>query len=130
MLAELEGLTPEATWRRRIGTPKLFLIKRALQLRRRRPSLFARGASYQPFLAKGEKADHVVAFVRGGGALTVVPRLVIGLHGEWGETRLNVPEGDWQDVFTGQSVRAGRAHVADLLARFPVALLERQGGEP
>jgi len=130
MLAELEGLTPEAIWRRAAsGLPKLFLIKQALHLRRRRPALFARGASYQPLLAEGEKADRVVAFVRGGGALTVTPRLVIGLHGEWGETRLNVPDGDWKDVFTGQPVRAGRVRVAELLAPFPVALLERQGGE-
>ena len=48
MLAELEGLTPEAIWRRAAsGLPKLFLIKQALHLRRRRPALC--GARYQRF---------------------------------------------------------------------------------
>lgn len=130
MLTELEGLTPEDIWSRaESGLPKLFVIQRVLHLRRRRTRLFGRGVSYQPVLAEGEKADHVVAFVRGGGALTVAPRLVIGLGGEWGETSVTVPDGDWRNVFTGTSVRAGRVRIADLLTRFPVALLERLGGE-
>jgi hypothetical protein len=35
----------------------------------------------------------VVAFARGGGVVTVVPRLVFGLDGKWGNTTLKVPGG-------------------------------------
>jgi (1->4)-alpha-D-glucan 1-alpha-D-glucosylmutase len=130
LLAELEGLTPEQVWRRaESGLPKLFVIQRVLQLRRRRQRLFARGASYRPILAEGEQADHAVAFLRGEAVLTLTPRLVIGLGGKWGETSLNIPEGKWRNLFTGESVRAGRVRMADMLRRFPVALLERLGDE-
>jgi (1->4)-alpha-D-glucan 1-alpha-D-glucosylmutase len=130
LLAELEGLTPEEVWSRaESGLPKLFVIQRTLQFRRRRMRLFERGASYKPVLAEGERSDHVVAFLRGEQALTVVPRLVIGLRGDWSETSVTVPEGDWRNVFTGEPVRGGRVRIAALLKRFPVALLEHLGDD-
>jgi (1->4)-alpha-D-glucan 1-alpha-D-glucosylmutase len=128
MLNELEGMSPEEVWRRAAsGLPKMFLIRCALQLRRRRVQLFQRGSSYRPVLAEGEKADHVVAFLRGTAALTVAPRLLIKLGGKWGDTSLEVPVGDWRNVVTSEQVTGGRVRVADLLRRFPVALLERSG---
>ena len=110
------------------GLPKLWLIHQALALRRRQPELFGPQGDYQPLLAKGERAAHVVAFVRGGGVVTVVPRLVLGLNGEWGDTTLKVPDGAWRNALTGDDVDGHVTRMADLLARFPVALLTRKEG--
>src|SRR5204862_3473083 len=96
---------------------------RALDARRRRPELFAEAAGYAPLEAKGLRAQHVVGFVRGGGAVTVVPRLVLGLGDPpgWGDTRMELPDGRWRDVLSGRTLRAGPVAVADLLREFPVA---------
>ena len=127
LLHELQGATPEQVWARiDEGLPKLWLIHQVLALRRRQPELFGPQADYQPLLAKGERAAHVVAFVRGGAAVTVVPRLVLGLNGEWGDTILEVPDGTWRNALTGDDVDGHVTRMADLLARFPVALLTRK----
>lgn len=122
------------------GLPKLWLIRQALALRRRRPEAFAPGSAYAPIAATGEKDLHCFAYVRGGvggsAAVVVVPRLPVRLglrlpsrtNGEspWGNTRLPLPEGAWSDVLTGEAIEGGAAvPLARLLARFPVALLER-----
>ena len=104
------------------GLPKLLVVKRALEVRRRRPEAFA--GDYRPLLAAGAKASHLVAFCRGGGAVTVVPRLVLGLGGDWGDTSLALPDGEWRDVLGGRAWR-GDVPAGDLLGSFPVALLER-----
>lgn len=100
---------------------KLHVTCTALTLRRDRPELFT---SYTPVAATGPTADHVVAYDRGG-AVTVVTRLPVGLaaDGGWGETVLDLPEGQWHDVLTGLDTD-GR--LADLLAVHPVALLVRK----
>lgn len=113
------------------GLPKLCTIHRALALRRRRPEVFGAGSGYEPVAAQGAKAEHAMAFVRtgpdGAAALALVPRLVLGLGDDWAGTRIPVPEGRWRNVLTGDAVVAGReVPVAELLARFPVALLERE----
>ena len=127
LLAELDaGMTPEAVWARADeGLPKLAVCAAGLRFRRRCPELFTGG--YEELAGAGPKAEHVVAFCRGGGAVTVVPRLVLGLAGDWGGTTLGVPAGRWRNLLTGDDVgeTAGPVPVADLLARFPVALLER-----
>jgi (1->4)-alpha-D-glucan 1-alpha-D-glucosylmutase len=129
LLSELEGATPEQIWARvDEGMPKLWLIRQALALRRRQPELFGPQGDYQPLLAKGERAAHVVAFVRGSRVVTVVPRLVLKLNGEWGNTTLKVPDGAWRNELTGDDVDGDVTRMADLLARFPVALLIRKGG--
>jgi (1->4)-alpha-D-glucan 1-alpha-D-glucosylmutase len=75
-------------------------------------------------VAAGENAIRVVAFLRGGGALTIVPRLTARITG-WGDTTLEIPEGVWTDVLTGRSHNAGTARIADILRPLPVALLLR-----
>jgi (1->4)-alpha-D-glucan 1-alpha-D-glucosylmutase len=123
LLRELSRLSPrEVLERADEGLPKMLVVQRALQLRRRHPDLFGPDASYEPLFARGEKCDHVVAFVRGGGAITVVPRLVVGLGGDWGDTQLDLPRGPLVNVFTGISVNGGRVSVGKLLDAFPVAL--------
>ncbi len=47
------------------GLPKLWLIARALDLRRRRPEALGAGASYDPLPAAGGRAAHVFAFLSG-----------------------------------------------------------------
>ncbi|CAM3689314.1 malto-oligosyltrehalose synthase [Nocardioides zeicaulis] len=100
---------------------KLHVTCTALTVRRDRPELFT---TYAPVGATGERADHVVAFDRGG-AVTVATRLPVGLAaaGGWADTTLDLPEGRWHDVLTGLDTD-GR--LADLLAVHPVALLVRK----
>ncbi len=120
------GMTPEEILARMDeGLPKLWVIRQGLHLRRRRPELFGRQADYQPLRAAGPRADHAVAFARGGGVAVVVPRLVIRLGGNWDGTAVDLPPGRWRDELTGEEAAGGRRSVADLLARFPVALLSR-----
>jgi (1->4)-alpha-D-glucan 1-alpha-D-glucosylmutase len=126
LLAELDGLSPEAVLARmNEGLPKLLVIRRALEVRRAHPELYAARATYQPLAATGERAHHVVAFARSGGAITVVPRLLVGLAGDWGDTTLELPAGRWVNAFTADECE-GRQRLTDLLRRFPVALLVRQ----
>jgi (1->4)-alpha-D-glucan 1-alpha-D-glucosylmutase len=63
-----------------------------------------------------------VAFSRGEGAVTVVPRLVLRLEESWLDTTLALPAGRWRNELTGEPVQ-GTVRIADLLAQFPVALI-------
>ncbi|HWC11852.1 MAG TPA: malto-oligosyltrehalose synthase [Acidimicrobiales bacterium] len=105
------------------GAPKLWLLHRALGLRRTAAPAFAPGSSYTPLPVRGTKARHAVAYARGGRVVVVVPRLVLGLAGDWGDTTVELPPGPWTSVLDGGSVDGGAVAPADLLARFPVALL-------
>jgi len=143
LLEELDALSPEAApaavlGRAGEGLPKLWVVRQALALRRRRPELFGAGSGYRELAASGAKAEHAVAFLRtarageeAGVALSLVPRRVLGLGGwngrAWKDTRLPLPAGRWRNVLTGEGVEGGReAPVGALLARFPVAVLERE----
>ena len=120
---------------------KMFVIRQALAVRRRRAELFARG-DYRPLEARGALSDHVCAFARsgpGGPAVTVVPRILAArgvsnpVGAFWSDTALLVPaevDVPLRNAFTGGTVGAeqdGDARVLRLstvLADFPVALLE------
>ncbi|HEX9122028.1 MAG TPA: malto-oligosyltrehalose synthase [Actinomycetota bacterium] len=122
------------------GRVKLYVVSRSLRLRLDVPELFLDGR-YLPVAAHGSRAGHVVAFARrleDRWALAVAPRLTLRLAGPgrpplgervWADTTLELPREAppvWRDVFTGGPVRAngrGGLLVADVLARFPVALL-------
>ena len=108
------------------GLPKLLVVHRALQLRQRRPEVFGAKSTYEPLQVSGPKAAHAVAFARRGEVVTVVPRLVLGLSGSWDHTTVRLPGGRWRDQCTGQDIDGGEVPLAELLARFPVALLEVQ----
>jgi (1->4)-alpha-D-glucan 1-alpha-D-glucosylmutase len=56
----------------------------------------------------------------------VVPRLVARLAEDWAGAAVELPPGAWTDVLAGEQ-HAGRVSVADLLSRFPVAVLGRAG---
>jgi (1->4)-alpha-D-glucan 1-alpha-D-glucosylmutase len=123
LLAELDGLDAEAVNARAAeGLPKLLVVSRALRLRRERAAAFA--GSYEPLAVEGGWADRVVAFARGGEVVTVVPRLSMHVA-DWKDTTVALSPGRWRNVLTGDAVTGGEVRVADLFARFPVALLER-----
>ncbi|GAC1368079.1 MAG: hypothetical protein NVSMB32_13140 [Actinomycetota bacterium] len=101
------------------------------------PEAFGSGGGYEPLAVEGPSAGNVVAFVRGGRALTVVPRLVLGIMEEgapnWGlapaaaTTTLHLPKGVWTDAITGR-VAHGTVTLGEILADLPVALLVRDAG--
>ncbi|MGH3783559.1 MAG: malto-oligosyltrehalose synthase [Pseudonocardiaceae bacterium] len=102
------------------GAAKLLVVSRVLRARRDHPERFT---GYTPLRGAGAAASHAVAFARNG-VVAIATRLPVGLadRGSWGETTLPLPEGSWTDAFTGLSV-SGEVPLADLLVRYPVALL-------
>jgi (1->4)-alpha-D-glucan 1-alpha-D-glucosylmutase len=142
--AELSGHLLKAS---RDGRIKQYTTWRALDLRRRQPHLFLEG-DYQPLPIRGAKKEHVCAFIRRSAEAEIVvavPRLVFGLCGGterspvgqevWQDTILALPRQQagtrYRNIFTGEVVGvveqggAWGAPLADALATFPVAVLER-----
>jgi malto-oligosyltrehalose synthase len=121
----------------RDGRIKQAIVARLLGARRAAPELFARG-DYRPVPVEGEKAQHIVAFLRSHGEsrmLVVVPRLPQELlrHQDrleldpatWQSTALVLPdEADWHDVIESgvRQVPKRRLRAQDLFGRLPVAI--------
>jgi (1->4)-alpha-D-glucan 1-alpha-D-glucosylmutase len=106
------------------GAAKLLVVSRALRARRDHPDWFT---GYEPVAVDGPAADHLIAFDRGG-AVTVATRLPAGLAATgWGDTALQLPNGAWRDLLTGDRFVSDAAGLRadELLARLPVALLVR-----
>ncbi|MBI5671450.1 MAG: malto-oligosyltrehalose synthase [Chloroflexi bacterium] len=125
---------------------KLYLTHTALNFRQQHQSLFQNGA-YHPLPASGDKARHVCAFQRSfqdQAVIVVAPVLVIALTdgsarlptgGEvWHNTRLLLDDEagqQYHNILTGEHYTVQAEHgqtglpMADVLGRFPVALLER-----
>jgi len=125
------------------GRIKLYLIWKALDLRRRHPDLFLDG-DYLPIEASGDRAEGVVALARTHGkeyALTIVPRRLARARAPrtaaklarfWGETEVILPPGfpsEWVNVLTSDRLLCDSQdnRPALLLGKafggFPVALL-------
>jgi (1->4)-alpha-D-glucan 1-alpha-D-glucosylmutase len=125
------------------GRVKLYLIWKALRFRARHSAHFAEG-QFLTLESRGKRREHVAAFARRykkDWVLIVVPRwLARGRYpaklGEtsrfWGNTAVRLLAAapiSWHNVFTGESIEAGRSggrriiRVDELLADFPVALL-------
>jgi (1->4)-alpha-D-glucan 1-alpha-D-glucosylmutase len=152
-LARLDaGATPST-----LAEEKLLVTSRALRLRRDHPHWFvpetglsdaASDGPWSPgpvatagYAPVATTTGHALAFARGPLALdgtlrarsvTVVTRLPVALdrHGGWAGHTLTLPEGSWRDVITGRTVSGGPCRLADLLDRFPVALLAADGSAP
>jgi (1->4)-alpha-D-glucan 1-alpha-D-glucosylmutase len=122
LLAAIDGPVPDDLDRR-----KLLVTTRALRLRRAHPGWF--GGDYQALTADGPAAGHVVAFARGGRAVTIATRLPATLRhrGGWAGTTLELPaspgSSQWRDLLTGATYTTPRATLAQLTTRLPVALL-------
>jgi (1->4)-alpha-D-glucan 1-alpha-D-glucosylmutase len=106
------------------GLPKLWVIHHAMWLRRERARSFGPEGAYQPIYAKGPEQQRVIAYLRGGDVLTVVPRWTQS-RGSWRGTTLELPEGRWRDALTGQQF-SGPQNMEKLFDVFPVALLARE----
>ena len=125
------------------GRAKMWVIWRVLELRRAQSGLFSFG-QYVPLHAEGERAAHVVAFMRrhaGATAVTIAGRLWMKLGTEaevvpagkqvWGDTAIDARplRGDLVNVFTGErvSVEDGKIRLSAAFSRFPGALLVPAG---
>ncbi len=142
-----EHVAGELLKTRRDGRIKLYLIRTALEFRKRKRKLLEQG-TYVPLWPEGEKSENVCAFARTGdddAAIIVAPRFFTRLIREpeaipcgrdvWGETRLilpsDLPGSRYRNIFTGEMV-TGSPHdgrtvlpLGEILASFPVAILER-----
>jgi (1->4)-alpha-D-glucan 1-alpha-D-glucosylmutase len=108
------------------GLPKLRLLRAALDLRARRPDAFGASGEYRALTLEGPWAEAAVAFARGGAVASIVPlRFARPDAGDWRDTRVHLPDGVWRDQLSGATWDGGPVAMAQLLARFPVALLER-----
>lgn len=129
---------------------KLYLIYKALNFRRINRILFERG-EYFPLEVRGEKANHVCAFERRtevSRLIVIAPRFYTGLAeypdglplgpAAWKDTVVLIPASvaniGFQNVLTGEVLSAtgmpetAELALSDVLANFPVALLEKREG--
>ncbi|WP_445502911.1 malto-oligosyltrehalose synthase [Microvirga sp. G4-2] len=120
------------------GRVKQSILARLLQDRASTPSLYADG-DYQAIPVEGERASHVIAFMRqhGDGKLAViVPRHWNSLVSTdrpkfdpamWSGLGLALPDGQWRNVITGQvsTIMAGGQDLGELLSSFPFAVLKQ-----
>jgi (1->4)-alpha-D-glucan 1-alpha-D-glucosylmutase len=125
------------------GRIKLYLMNRALCLRRARRAVFLQG-EYTPLAASGALSNHVVAFARGTGEqqiIVVTGRYFTRLMSDgapvgdvWAGNTLALSDeqaGRYRDVLTGQQFYAKQGETGwglsldEVFAHLPVALLER-----
>jgi len=115
------------------GLIKTAVLARALALRADRPRCFEPGATYTPVEPAGSRAGHAVAYLRGpagGGTaevLAAVTRLPVTLGGDWADTTLDLPGGEWVDALRPErALSGGRRPATDVFAGLPVAILTRR----
>lgn len=126
------------------GKLKLYLTNCGLQYRNQHRELFDTG-DYVPLTAKGHAAEHLCSYARvatGKEIIVVAPRLLAKLtNGEivdplganwWQDTNLVLAESltgtKYRNVLTGEVIEKqekGGLPLAQVLANFPVALLEK-----
>ncbi len=132
---------------RQDGRIKFYVTMTGLRYRAAHIPLFQEG-DYVPLEATGASKDRLCSFARISGDLAVVavaPRLVAGLMGDrvgppvgkgvWEDTRIPVPSwragSRYRNILTGEELTTTSAEdrqmlmVGEVLAHFPVALLER-----
>jgi (1->4)-alpha-D-glucan 1-alpha-D-glucosylmutase len=103
------------------GLVKLGLWRCLLALRAETPDAFT--GAYVPLLLDGADAEAHLAFTRGDDVAIVVP---LRERAEPIAAAVELPDGAWRDVVTGAVHSGGRVPVAELLDRFPVAVLSRR----
>lgn len=108
------------------GATKVAVVRAALEVRGQHPAAFGPEGSYEPVVAEGRGAEHLLGFIRGGKVLTAVTRTpeVLERDGGWGATTVTLPAGEWVDTLSGRR-HHGTVPVAELLGAMPVALLVR-----
>ncbi|MGA8090628.1 MAG: malto-oligosyltrehalose synthase [Terracidiphilus sp.] len=125
LLSELKSEIPveEIVNRMDSGLPKLWVLYRSLNLRRRRPELFGAEADFEPLSFEGKKADHAMGYLRAGKLATIVPRWPVKLGGHWSNTTVELPGDRWTNLFTDDTLHGGCMPLQNILGRFPAALL-------
>jgi (1->4)-alpha-D-glucan 1-alpha-D-glucosylmutase len=111
--------------RQRSNHPKLRIIRKGLELRRRFPQLFHGGA----YVAL-DGGEHILAFaLRAGGhtMIAIAPRLFAKIE-SWDDARLALPQGfpsTYENVLTGKRIHArdDGLSLSELSAEFPLGLL-------
>ncbi|MCU1415042.1 MAG: treY [Microbacteriaceae bacterium] len=102
------------------GAAKLLVTTRALRLRRDHPELFTR---YAPVEAFGSARKHLVGF-DSGEVITLATRLPVGLARDgWADTTIALAGRPVTDVIADREYEGGVLHLAEVFARYPVALL-------
>jgi len=124
LLAEAASLSAEAVWSRRDeGLPKIWMIRKTLELRERQPGFPE--YDYQPQRVQGPRAENIFGYLRQGRILVAVPRFTMKINHDWQDTKLELPDGAWRNEFTGEEFR-GPVLAEYLFAKFPVALLVKE----
>jgi (1->4)-alpha-D-glucan 1-alpha-D-glucosylmutase len=141
--SDVSTLLEDSAWQD--GRPKLYLIWKALEMRRENPELF-KDREYIALEVSGERKDNLVAFARRRGGevtITIVPRLYAKLTSAdgallpapdtWTNTQIllqsELAGAAYLNVLTGERVEveerngAPSLDVGRLLRNFPVALL-------
>ncbi|KAI8817931.1 malto-oligosyltrehalose synthase [Fimicolochytrium jonesii] len=132
LLAKLDSAAPQppADATDNSGAGKMWVVSRLLRLREEHPDVFVGPeASYTALAVMGQKdVDNVVAFERSGKVVTVAPRFWVGVKegGALKGVSVRVPEGEWRNVLTGETVKGGVVDVERLVRAFPVAVLVKQ----
>ncbi|PVE22036.1 4-alpha-glucanotransferase [Microvirga sp. KLBC 81] len=120
------------------GRVKQYILARLLRDRASIPSLYSDG-DYQAIPVEGERASHVIAFMRqhGDDKLAVIaPRFWNSLINTdrlkfdpaiWSGLSLALPDGQWRNVITDQvsAITAGEQKLGELLPSFPFAVLRQ-----
>ncbi len=123
------------------GRIKLYAIWKALNFRRQRSELFAKGDSLE-LTATGPHAEHILAILRHykrEWALLVAPRWLARAQEErkgdadilWRDARIELPDAApqfWENIFTGEKISASdddqkSLAVGEMLLHFPITLL-------
>ncbi len=113
------------------GAVKLALWRRLLAHRSQRPDVYD-STTYDPLAVEGAASSRTVAFTRGD--LVVVAALDAGAEAPSdaasdaaSDAKVELPAGSWLDVLRGECHDGGPHARRNLLGRFPVAVLERDG---
>jgi (1->4)-alpha-D-glucan 1-alpha-D-glucosylmutase len=127
MLEELRaGMSAEEIMKRMdSGMPKLWVLYKAMHLRNEHPEWFGERGAYAPLTVEGSKQAHMIAFSRCDSVAVLAPRWNLRLGNGFGSTTVELPEGRWTNILSGDKSGGGKTRLQGLLQRFPVALLVR-----
>ena len=124
LLRRHSGRTPAACWPddRGDGAAKQALLRELLHLRHRGGWAFG---PYEPIPVDAADPAPAVAYRRGD-VVVVVTRFPLRGAPQHADAVVQVPDGRWRELCSGDAVAGGRHSVAALVADFPVAVLVRE----
>jgi (1->4)-alpha-D-glucan 1-alpha-D-glucosylmutase len=110
------------------GMPKLWVISKILDFKKKTTGLFGPDSGYSPLETRGKGGHDIFAFSRGDGLAVVVP-LRFTSATAMDETEVLLPEGSWKNLLGDAGTFGGWTLAEDLFSCFPVAALTRNGME-